>query len=142
MLNKTHFQQVVLILIMILPGISSIAQTMMVSGKILDENQQAMSGVSVYTKGTTGQGTISDVNGNYTIRSEMNATLAYSFVGYTTQELLVTSTQMDIKMAVESIGLEEVVAIGYGSIRKKDISSSIVTVQGSELAKAAPGNIT
>jgi len=142
MLNKIKLLKILFVLIMILPVFALYAQTTEVTGKVLDENNLPIAGVNVYTKGTTGQGTISDINGEYRIETELNSTLVYSFIGYKIYEVQVTSSQIDIRLEIESIGIDEVIAIGYGTVRKKDISSSITTVQGSEIAKSSPGNVT
>jgi len=111
MLYKNHFRLITFFLIIILPGLSANAQSTEVRGKILNESNLPMPGVSVYSKGTPWLGTISDSNGEYIITAELNSTLVYSFIGYQTAEQLVTSSQIDLTMEVESIGLEEVVAI-------------------------------
>jgi TonB-dependent starch-binding outer membrane protein SusC len=95
-------------------------------------------GVTVVVKGTT-QGTVTDANGNYTLPNVPgDATLVFSFVGMSTQEVAVgNQTNVDIRMAEETIGLEEVVAVGYGTMKKSDLTGSVVSV-GSESVNAFP----
>jgi len=140
MLKLNQWRFIGLLLILIPPGISLYAQRIEVSGRIADENNQALAGVNVYTKGTTGQGSISDVRGEFLINAELNSTLVFSFIGYKTTEKSVSSSEIFVQMGPESIEIEEVVAIGYGSVRRKDLSSSISTVQGADIIKSAPGN--
>jgi TonB-linked SusC/RagA family outer membrane protein len=140
MLKLNQWRIIILLLILLPPGISLHAQTIEVSGRITDENNQALAGVNVYTKGTTGQGAISDVRGEFLINAELNSTLVFSFIGYKTTEISATSQEIFVLMEPESIEIEEVVAIGYGSVRRKDLSSSISTVQGKDIIKSAPGN--
>lgn len=140
--TKFDLKKLVFLLIFILYGFTLPAQLTQVSGTILDENNLPLAGVNIYKKSTTAQGTTSDINGAFRIEAELNSILVFSFVGYKTSEVPVTSAQMSISLEVEAIGLAEVVAIGYGSIRKRDVSSSISIVQGEEIAKTAPGNFT
>jgi hypothetical protein len=101
-----------------------------VSGKIADSNGESLPGVTVVIKGTT-QGMVSDLDGNYTISNiPEDATLQFSFIGMKTQDVVVgDQTTIDVTMLVDAIGLEEVVAIGYGTARRKDISGAVSTVR-------------
>ena len=128
--TKFDLKKLVFLLIFILYGFTLPAQLTQVSGTILDENNLPLAGVNIYKKSTTAQGTTSDINGAFRIEAELNSILVFSFVGYKTSEVPVTSAQMSISLEVEAIGLAEGVAIGYGSIRKRDVSSSISIVQG------------
>ncbi|MGQ7870998.1 TonB-dependent receptor [Sunxiuqinia sp. sy24] len=102
-----------------------------VSGKITDSSGQPLPGVTVRVKGTT-QGTVTDFDGNYSISDvPTGGTLIFSFVGMRTQEVVVgDQASINIKMLADAIGLDEVVAIGYGTSKKSDLSSSIATVSG------------
>ncbi|WP_372934771.1 STN domain-containing protein, partial [Mariniphaga sediminis] len=95
---------------------SLVQQQRTVSGKVTDSGGQPLPGVTVVVKGTT-QGTVTGADGEYTITNiPENATLVLSFVGMKTQEVAVgTQTNIDIKMEEETIGLDEVVAVGYGT---------------------------
>ena len=140
MLNTRKLSSIIIVLILMLPGLSLFAQTTKISGKILDENNLPLVGVNVYPKGATDQGTISNLDGEYAIEIELNSTLVFSYIGYKILELEATSPTINVSLEVESVGLEEVVAIGYGSVRKKDLSSSISVVAGDNITKTAPGN--
>ncbi|MBK5261938.1 MAG: TonB-dependent receptor [Peptostreptococcaceae bacterium] len=100
-----------------------------VSGKVTDYSGSPIPGVSVVVKGTT-QGTITGNDGNYTLsKVPENTTLQFSFMGMKTQEVSVDGRKyIDIKMEENTIGLEEVVAIGYGSMKKSDLTGSISSV--------------
>ena len=91
-----------------------------VRGKVTDSSGAALPGVSVVIKGTT-HGTITDTEGNYAFSNiSDDATLVFSFLGMKSQEVAVArKTIVDVKMFEESIGIEEVVAIGYGTAKKK-----------------------
>jgi len=108
-------------------GSSIMQQSKLVSGKVSDATGEGLPGVSVVVKGTT-NGTISDANGSYSLTNvPENATLQFSFVGMKGQEVVVAGkASINIILEEETIGIEEVVAIGYGTQRKKDLSGSVV----------------
>ncbi len=97
-----------------------------VSGKVTDATGQPLPGVTVVVKGTT-TGTITDASGMYTLGNlPENATLIFSFVGMRTQEVVVgNQAAINITMEEETVGIEEVVAIGYGTMRKSDLTGSV-----------------
>jgi len=121
---------------------SFLQQVSKVSGKVTDSSGSSLPGVSVVVKGTT-NGTITDVNGNYSISNVPgNATLQFSFVGMKMQEIMVgNKSTINVDMVEESIGIEEVVAIGYGTQKKSDISGSVASVNREEMMRKAPTNI-
>ena len=114
-----------------------------ISGKITDPSGAPLPGVSVVVKGTT-TGVITDVNGKYSIGNiPENAILQFTFVGMTRQEVKVGNQKtVNVVLAEESIGLEEVVAIGYGTSKKKDLTSSITTVNSKEFNVGAHTSMT
>jgi TonB-linked SusC/RagA family outer membrane protein len=100
-----------------------------VSGKVTDNSGSTLPGVSVVVKGTT-NGVITDNNGKYSLSNlPENATLLFSFVGMKTQEIKVgTQTSINVMLADEAIGIEEVVAIGYGTAKRRDFTGSVSSV--------------
>ena len=100
-----------------------------VSGKVTDSSGVPLPGVSVIIKGKT-IGTITDANGNYSLTNiPVDATLQYSFVGMKSQEIkVVGKTIISVILQEESIGIEEVVAIGYGTMKKSDLTGAVVSV--------------
>ena len=114
-----------------------VQQQKTVSGKVTDSNGQPLPGVTVVVKGTT-QGTITASEGNYSLTNVPgNATLVFSFVGMKAQEVAVLGKQqIDIVLEEETIGLEEVVAIGYGTIKKGDLTGAISTVATGTITNA------
>jgi len=113
-----------------------------VSGKVTDSSDSPLPGVSVVVKGTT-SGTITDSNGNYSLpQVPENATLQFSFVGMKTQEIAVGGkTSIDVKLVEDAIGLDEVVAVGYGTQKKATVTGSITTVSGEKLTKSPTSNV-
>ena len=108
-----------------------------ITGRINDSSGQPLSGVTVVIKGTN-YGTTTNENGVYSINNIFpNSTLVISFVGMKTQEIVVgNQTSINITMEDESIGLEEVIAIGYGTMRKSDITGSVVRADLSKLLES------
>ncbi len=107
------------------------AQQRTVSGTVTDESGLPLPGVTVVVKGTT-QGTVTNADGNYSLTNiPEDATLVFSFVGMRTQEVEVGSqTSINVTMEEETIGIEEVVAIGYGTMKKSDLTGAVGYVQG------------
>ena len=119
-------------LIVITPNESQ--QNKTVSGKVTDTNGQPLPGVTVLVKGTT-QGTVTNSNGTYTIPNiSENTTLVFSFVGMKSQEIEVgNQTVVNATMTVDAIGIDEVVAIGYGTQRKENVTGSLETASSEQL---------
>ncbi len=111
-----------------------VQQPRSVSGKVTDSSGAPLPGVTIVVKGTT-QGTITDAQGNYTLpNTPGNATLQFSFVGLKTQEVLVAGRSgININMEEDTLGIEEVVAIGYGTMKKSDVTGSIVSISNEKL---------
>jgi len=114
-----------------------------VIGKVTDSSGAYLPGVAVVVKGTT-TGVITDNNGNYSLASiPENATLQFSFVGMKMQEILVGSkATINITLAEDAIGLEEVVAVGYSTQRKKDLTGAVTVLNMKELAQQPTGAVT
>lgn len=109
-----------------------------ITGKVTDENNLPIPGVSIRVKGLT-TGTSTDTNGKYSITADAGSTLVFSFIGYATQEVNVTTaTTLNVNLKPSSNTLNEVVAIGYQNIRKSDVTGSIASVKASDLNLAAP----
>lgn len=115
-----------------------IQQQKSVAGKVTDTTGEQLPGVSIVVKGTT-KGTITDANGNYSLSNvPSNATLQFSFVGMKTQEVLVEGkSSISIVMTEDAISIDEVVAIGYGTIEKKKLTSSISSIKSEDFVQGA-----
>ena len=112
-----------------------------VSGTVTDINGETIIGASVVVKGTS-NGTVTDFDGNYQLSNlAADAVLEFSYVGYESQSIAVEGRQViNVVMAEASVGMEEVVVIGYGSLSKKEVSSSIVQVDSKDFAKGPMNN--
>jgi TonB-linked SusC/RagA family outer membrane protein len=114
------------------------AEQVNISGTVVDETNQPLPGVSVAEK-STHRGVATDISGKYTINVEKGATLVFSFVGYTVQEVVVANqTEINIKLSPATNILNEVVAIGYQNVRKSDFTGAISSVKADELNLSAP----
>ncbi|HIS23474.1 MAG TPA: carboxypeptidase-like regulatory domain-containing protein, partial [Candidatus Cryptobacteroides intestinipullorum] len=110
------------------------AQVRVIRGKILDEDSEPLAGASVVEKGTV-NGTVADENGNYSIRvTTASPVLVFSFFGFADEEITAgKSDEIDVRMTAQSLSLDDVVVVGYGSMTRRDITSAI----GSFTPKAA-----
>jgi len=105
-------------------------QKRQIKGKVSDENGEPLPGVTIVFQGTT-QGTISDIDGNYSMVMPDNAeVLVFSFIGMMTQEVNIDGKEeVNVTLLQDYIGIEEVVAIGYGTTKKEDLVSSVAQVK-------------
>ncbi len=112
-----------------------------VSGTVVDDQNQPLPGVAVMVPGTT-RGTVTDFDGNYSISLEdEDAELSFSFIGYENQTIAIGSQSViNASMASDAIGLDEVVAVGYGTQKKKLVTGATVQVKGDEIAKLSTSN--
>ena len=106
-----------------------------VQGVVLDSNQEPVIGANVLVKGTT-VGTITDIDGRFTLEVPDNAVLVVSYIGYLSKELVPGSkTDLTISLKEDSQNLDEVVVVGYGTMRKSDVTGSIGVAKGDDLTK-------
>lgn len=112
------------------------AQNLTISGKIIDTSAKPIPGATIIVKGTS-RGTTSDVDGNFSIDNiAPNATLVFSFIGMKTQEVEVNGrSNIEVVMLDDVIGLDEIVAVGYGTMKKVDLTGSVSAYQGDDLLK-------
>jgi len=127
--------------IMLMPRSSAQQQGKKVSGKVTDQTGASLPGVSVVVKGTT-TGVITDNDGSYSLTGiPQNATLQFSFVGMKMQEILIgNQTTVNVVLADETIGLEEVVAIGYGTIKRSSVTAAITSIAAKDIKDMPTSN--
>jgi TonB-dependent starch-binding outer membrane protein SusC len=132
--------KMILLLSILAYSMTGFAQSGEVTGVITDAlDGSTLPGATVVVKGTV-QGTVTDINGNYSITVEPNTTLVFSFVGYETQEMLVQpGNTVNVALMMTSTALEEFVVIGYGVQKKEDLTGSISVVGAKDFNQ---GNIT
>lgn len=121
--------------------IPSMAQTISVSGRVTDKDGAPMAGVNIVVKGTT-NGTSTDVDGKYSISVTANAILQFSFIGMKSVEEAVGGRSIiDVVLESESLDISEVVVIGYGTSRKKDITTAVSVVSTEDFDKRPVTNV-
>ncbi|MBN2175357.1 MAG: TonB-dependent receptor [Bacteroidales bacterium] len=129
-----------LIVFMLFCSFSGLAQKLTVTGTITSaDDQTTLPGVTILVKGTT-NGTTTDIDGNYSL-SGVNATdtLLFSFVGMVTQKIPVLGrTNINVILETESFGLDEVVVIGYGTVKKKDVTGAVSIVDSKVIDNLKP----
>lgn len=122
-------------------AVSAQAQQIAVNGKVTSaEDGAPIPGATVVVKGTT-KGTTTDVDGNFTIKAKKGATLVFSFVGMTTREVVVSGKIINVALETETIGLEEVVAIGYGTVKKKEVTGAVAQVKAEEITRTVTSDL-
>lgn len=103
-----------------------------VTGVVKDANGEPITGAAVVVKGTT-NGTITDIDGKYSISVPEGSMLSFSFVGFKTHEVRANKTTLNVVMQEEAIGLDEVVAIGYGYVKKRDLTGAVSSVSADDM---------
>ena len=120
---------------------SSSAQGKRITGTVVDNAGVPIFGANVLVKGTS-NGVITDIDGNYSITAASNAVLQFSFIGYETREESVRNrVKINVTLSDTSVNLDEVVAIGYGSVKKRDLTGSVSSIRSEELLKTNPTGI-
>ena len=124
--------QLLLFLVCFIP-LGALAQT--VKGTVSDEAGEPIIGASVKVVGT-GTGSVTDVNGQFSVNAASNARLAISYVGYITEEVSVAGRQnVDVVLKEDNTTLNDVVVVGYGTMKKKLVTGATVQVKGEDIAK-------
>ena len=130
-----------LALMVVLAGAQLYAQK--VTGKVVDETNTPIPGVNVVVKGTT-NGVITNGEGSYSITpgNMANDILTFSFIGLETQEININGqTVINVQLTAGTLQIEEVVAIGYGTVKKRDITGSVASVSGEQIAAIPVSNV-
>ena len=120
-------------LLLLFLGLSAFvsAQTLEISGQITDQYGETVPSVNVTIKGSPSIGTISDVDGNYSLSSvPSDAVVVYSFIGYRDHEESVNGRNViNITLQEESLGLDEIIVVGYGTMKKSDLTGAVTSVR-------------
>ena len=116
-------------------SVQAFAQSMTVKGIVKDNTGFGVIGASVQIKGTT-KGAITDLDGNFTFEANKGDIIVISYIGYKTQELP-AAENMNVILEEDTEMLDEVVVIGYGSVKKSDLSGSVVAIEAEEINRGA-----
>lgn len=132
-------KEVKVLLVVLLMFVSNIgwAQQAKITGTVKDQDGNELPGVTIVVKGTT-SGTVSDNDGNFSLNAAKGSVLVFSFVGMNSQEIQIENqSEVDVVLEEESVGIEEVVAIGYGTMKKSDVTGAMVSIS-EEKIKSIP----
>lgn len=119
------------------------AQDRTITGTVTDNKQEPLIGVNVVVKGNTSVGAITDLDGKYSLSvPEGKATLVFSYIGYVTQEVSVGSRNtVDVVLVDDAQALDEVVVVGYGVVKKRDLVGSIASVKSQDITAVPTSNV-
>ena len=134
-----------LLFVLCLRGAWIDAQNMKRTGKVVDGDGLEVIGASVVVKGAAGVGTITDLNGTYslTVNDASKDVLVFSYVGMASQEIKVNGrSQINVTLKSDAVLLDEVVAIGYATVKRKDLTGSVASVNSKELSKIPTSDVT
>lgn len=144
MKNKLHFdfRKLCFALALILAQ-CVYAQNKKITGTVTDSKQEPLIGVNVTLKGNSSVGTITDIDGNYTLSVPSDkAVLIYSYIGYTSQEVTVgQQSTINIILKEDAQALDEVVVVGYGVVKKRDLVGSIASVKSQDITAVPTSNV-
>lgn len=130
------------LLFVCLVPLSSLAQTIQLTGTVTDTKGETLIGASVLEKGTT-NGCITDIDGNFTLTVAPNATMVISYVGYVAQEVPLKGQKvLNVTLKDDTEMLDEVVVVGYGTMKKSDMTGAISSVKSEDLMKRATTSAT
>ncbi len=123
-------------------SVLSVMQGKTIKGQILDETGESMIGVSVLVKGTT-IGTVTDFDDNYTLEVPSGKNiLEISYIGYKTKEITIGNNSLiNIKMEPDTQALDEVVVIGYGTVKKRDLTGAVASMKNEDVTVAPTSNV-
>ena len=120
-------------LLALIMSISLHAQNATVKGVIVDETDTPLIGATVQVKGTA-TGSITDFDGNYTIKANKGAVITFSYIGYKTQEIKFTGqSPLNVKMIPDNQTLDEVVVVGYGTMKRSDLTGSVASIAAKDV---------
>lgn len=142
-MNRKFFTVALAILVLLLSYTTIYGQAArIITGKVTDQNGDPLPGANVVVAGTT-TATQTDQNGNYqlTVENPASAVLEFTFVGYGKQQIPVgNKTTINVVLKEEAIGLNELVVVGYGTVRKRDLTGSVASIKTNEIVKTASNN--
>lgn len=134
-------RKILLLGLLMVFSVHTFAQTQTVTGSVKDAaNGDPLPGATVVVKGTT-TGTVTDIDGNFSLGVEPGSTIAISFVGYETREIEFTGQSvLDVQLSTSALGMDEVVVIGYGTVKKDDATGSVASISSRDFNRGAVTN--
>ena len=130
--NQFPRRLVALMGVALLSTTAALAQQVRISGQVLDQNQQPVIGATVRVVGSKGVGAVTDLDGRYTLEADKNSRLEISYIGFKTQQVKAgQNSRITLKEEMNTLG--EVVAIGYGSVRRADVTTAVSSISSDDL---------
>lgn len=127
------------IILLFLTAFAVSAQELVVTGTVTSSSDGLpIPGVNIIQKGSASVGTITDIDGNYSLKTQQNATLVFSFVGMDSYETVVTSSVLNVSMLQSFADLDEIIVVGYGVQKKSVVTAAIAKVSSDDLVASAP----
>lgn len=126
----------ILFLFFIVFAITAYSQSVTITGTVMDANNEPLMGVNVVVKGTT-MGAITDVDGNFSVSGKKGSTLVFSYIGMLSQEVVYKGAVLRVVMKDDSKLLDDIVVIGYQSVKKSDLTGAVAVVDNKELKKSS-----
>ncbi len=125
------------------PAVQATQQSGVVKGQVTDKNGDPVIGATVKVKNVNNVGTVTDFEGNFNLKAAPNSgTLVVSYIGFKTKEIAYRNGQtLNITIEEDAETLQEVVVVGYGTMRKKDLTGSVVQIDPSKMADQNPGSV-
>ncbi|MCL2650397.1 MAG: von Willebrand factor type A domain-containing protein [Candidatus Azobacteroides sp.] len=134
-MKTNYFKTLCVLLLTVCTLFNLNAQELTVTGKVTDENQEAIIGASVVEKGTQ-NGAVTDLNGNYSIQVKKGKKLVFSFLGYESAEIVVKQSRHDVSLVPSKQMLDEVIVVGYETMKKSDLVGSVATSTAPQAVQA------
>jgi TonB-dependent starch-binding outer membrane protein SusC len=133
---------VLVLCLFLLASLATYAQSVKVSGSVKDKSGEPLPGVSIVIKGTS-SGTITAVSGSFELEvPSINDVLVFSFIGFQSQEIVVgTQKTINVVLQEESLGLNEVVVVGYGQMKRTDLTGSVVSVSSDAISQSVTTSV-
>ncbi|PWJ60414.1 iron complex outermembrane receptor protein [Dyadobacter jejuensis] len=137
---RSSYSRILVLFLLVLAALMisstlSWAQNVSISGRVTDLRSEGIPGVTITVKGTT-TGTNSDIDGNYTISAPANASLSFSAIGFVTEEIAIgNKTVINVTLKEDIRALEEVVVVGYGTVKKKDATGAVSAIGAKDFQK-------
>ena len=128
---------------MLLSCTSLLAQDIKISGRVTDDTGLEVIGANIRIKGNANVGTITDIDGKYTITARKNDVLVFSYIGMASQEISVKGrTVIDVHLRQDNKLLDEVVVIGYGTSKRSDLTGSVVSIKSDDIMQTPTSDVT
>ncbi|MGQ1784753.1 SusC/RagA family TonB-linked outer membrane protein [Saccharicrinis sp. GN24d3] len=141
---RTKSRKLLLLLAFLITSLGTLlAQEKQITGVVTEKaTAEPIPGVSVVVKGTT-NGTITDIDGNYNLTVNQGDVIVFSFIGYTSQEVTVAaSSTISIELDADVVSLDEIVAVGYGVQKKKEITGAVARIKTDEMTRVVSSDFT